>query len=53
MFHHFSPRYTPNNKRMANFLFWDENSWVNRLVYLKNKNYLHHFGETIQIINRV
>jgi hypothetical protein len=44
IFHHISPRYTPNNKRIVNFLFLDENSWVNRLVYLKNKNYLHHFG---------
>ena len=36
--------YMADNKCIVNFLLLDENSWVNRLVYLKNKNYLHHFG---------
>ena len=44
IFHRFSPCYIADNKFIVNFLLLDENSWVNRLVYLKNKNYLHHFG---------
>ena len=33
-----------NTNTFERFLFLDENSWCNKLVYLKNKNYLHHFG---------